>query len=127
MAALVGAGPLLRKIYFPPFAPVLGNAVATLLQTAIELGLLLVVFVFAWNVGWTLLLLPFLLVLLGAFSLGVGLLLAMLNAPLPRRQLHRAGRAQPALLRDADHLPDRLRHRRSTTSTRGCGSTSSTR
>ena len=82
MAALIGAGPLLRKIYFPPFTPVLGNAVATLQQTAIELALLLVVFVVAWNVGWTVLLLPFLVVLLGAFSLGVGLLLAMLNAKL---------------------------------------------
>ncbi len=82
MQALIGAGPLLRKIYFPPFAPVLGNAVATLQQTAIELALLLVVFVAVWNVGWTVLLLPFLVVLLGAFSLGVGLLLAMLNAKL---------------------------------------------
>jgi ABC-2 type transport system permease protein len=82
MQALIGAGPLLRKIYFPPFTPVLGNAVATLQQTAIELALLLVVFVVVWNVGWTVLLLPFLVVLLGAFSLGVGLLLAMLNAKL---------------------------------------------
>lgn len=80
MAALVGAGPLLRKIYFPPFAPVAGNALATLNQTAIELGLLLVVFVIAGNVGWSFLLLPVLLVLLGTFSMGVGLFLAMLNA-----------------------------------------------
>jgi ABC-2 type transport system permease protein len=82
MAALVGAGPLLRKIYFPPFAPVIGNALATTQQTAIELGLLLVVYVLALNVGWTVLLLPFLVLLLAAFSLGVGLLLAMLNAHL---------------------------------------------
>jgi ABC-2 type transport system permease protein len=82
MAALVGAGPLLRKIYFPPFAPVIGNALATTQQTAIELGLLLVVYVVALNVGWTVLLLPFLVLLLAAFSLGVGLLLAMLNAHL---------------------------------------------
>jgi ABC-type polysaccharide/polyol phosphate export permease len=82
MQALVGAGPLLRKIYFPPFAPVIGNAMATTQQTAIELGLLLLVFVIALNVGWTVLLLPILLVLLAAFSLGVGLLLSMLNARL---------------------------------------------
>jgi ABC-2 type transport system permease protein len=82
MQALIGAGPLLRKIYFPPFAPVIGNALATIQQTAIELGLLLFVFVLAWNVGWTVLLLPVLLLLLAAFSLGVGLLLAMLNARL---------------------------------------------
>jgi len=82
MGALIGAGPLLRKIYFPPFAPVIGNALATTQQTAIELGLLLVVYVFALNVGWSVLLLPVLVVLLAAFSLGVGLLLAMLNARL---------------------------------------------
>ena len=82
MGALVGAGPLLRKIYFPPFAPVIGNALATTQQTAIEIGLLLVVYVIALNVGWTVLLLPVLLVLLAAFSLGVGLLLSMLNARL---------------------------------------------
>jgi ABC-type polysaccharide/polyol phosphate export permease len=80
MAALIGAGPLLRKIYFPPFAPVIGNALATVQQIAIELALLLVVFIVALNVGWTVLLLPVLLVLLATFSLGVGLLLAMLNA-----------------------------------------------
>jgi ABC-type polysaccharide/polyol phosphate export permease len=82
MGSLIGAGPLLRKIYFPPFAPVIGNALATTQQTAIEIGLLLVVYVLALNVGWTVLLLPVLIVLLAAFSLGVGLLLSMLNARL---------------------------------------------
>lgn len=80
MSALVGAGPLLRKIYFPPFAPVAGNALATLNQTAIELGLLLVVYAVVWNIGWSFLLLPLLLVLLGMFAVGVGLFLSMLNA-----------------------------------------------
>ena len=80
MAALMGAGPLLRKIHFPPFAPVLGNALAASSQMAIEFGLLLVIFIVAMNVGWTFLLLPLLLVLLVAFSVGLGLFLAMLNA-----------------------------------------------
>jgi ABC-2 type transport system permease protein len=82
MSALVGAGPLLRKIYFPPFAPVLGNAAATFNQTVIELGVLLLIFLVAWNIGWVFLLLPVLLVLLAGFSIGLGLLLAMLNARL---------------------------------------------
>jgi ABC-2 type transport system permease protein len=80
MAALMGAGPLLRKIHFPPFAPVLGNALAASSQMAIEFGLLLVIFIVVLNVGWTFLLLPLLLVLLVAFSVGLGLFLAMLNA-----------------------------------------------
>jgi ABC-type polysaccharide/polyol phosphate export permease len=80
MAALVGAGPLLRKIYFPPFTPVIGSALAVFQQTAIEICLLLVIFVVILNVGWSFLLIPVLLLLLVAFSVGLGLLLAMLNA-----------------------------------------------
>jgi ABC-2 type transport system permease protein len=82
MGSLIGAGPLLRKIYFPPFAPVVGNALATMQQTGIELALLLLVYAILLNVGWTVFLLPVLVVLLAAFSMGVGLLLAMLNARL---------------------------------------------
>jgi ABC-2 type transport system permease protein len=80
MGALVGAGPLLRKIYFPPFAPVIGSAGAVLNQTAIEFGLLLLVYIAVLNVGWTILLVPLLLAMLGAFALGLGLWLAILNA-----------------------------------------------
>jgi len=80
MGALVSAGPLLRKIYFPPFAPVIGSAGAVLNQTGIEFGLLLVVYLAVGNVGWSMLLLPVLLAMLAAFSLGLGLLLAIANA-----------------------------------------------
>jgi ABC-type polysaccharide/polyol phosphate export permease len=80
MGALIGAGPLLRKIYFPAYAPVAGNAISTLVQSGIEMGLLLAVYLVLGNISWTILLVPFLLVLLTAFSLGVGLALSILNA-----------------------------------------------
>ena len=80
MGALTSAGQLLRKVYFPPFAPVFGSSLAVLNQTAIEFGILLVVLVIAANIGWTVLWLPVLLIFLAAFSLGIGLFLAMLNA-----------------------------------------------
>jgi ABC-type polysaccharide/polyol phosphate export permease len=80
MGALVSAGPLLRKIYFPPFAPVLGSAGAVLNQTAIEFGLLFVVFLVLGNISWTFLLVPVLLTMLAAFCLGLGLVLAIANA-----------------------------------------------
>jgi ABC-type polysaccharide/polyol phosphate export permease len=80
MGALVMAGPLLRKIYFPPFAPVIGSAGAVLNQTAIEFGLLFVVYLVVGNISWTFLLVPVLLILLAAFSLGIGLVLAVTNA-----------------------------------------------
>ena len=79
IGALAGAGPLLKKIYFPPFAPVLGGAGATLYQAGIEIGLLVVVMIVLQNISFTLLLLPVLLALLALFAIGIGLLLAMLN------------------------------------------------
>lgn len=80
MGALVGAGPLLRKIYFPPFAPVVGSALAVLNQTAIEFGLLFVVYLIVLNISWTILLVPVLLALLACLALGSGMLLAIANA-----------------------------------------------
>jgi ABC-2 type transport system permease protein len=79
IGALVGAGPLLKKIYFPPFAPVLGGVGATLYQAGIEVGLLIAVMVALQNISWTFLLLPFLMALLALFSVGIGLVLSMLN------------------------------------------------
>lgn len=78
--ALVNSGPLLRKIYFPPFAPVMGSTLSVLTQTGIEFGLLLLIFIIVGNVGWSFLLVPVMLVFLYAFSLGVGLFFAMINA-----------------------------------------------
>ncbi|MCU1603458.1 MAG: type transporter [Frankiales bacterium] len=79
ISALVGAGPLLKKIYFPPFAPVIGGAAATLYQAGIEIGLLVFVMLLARNVSFTFLLLPVLLAMLALFALGLGLVLARLN------------------------------------------------
>src|SRR5450432_4398357 len=63
MAALIGAGPLLKKIYFPPYAPVLGNAVSALTQTAIEVGVLIVLLAILGNISWTFVLVPVVLAL----------------------------------------------------------------
>lgn len=82
MGALVGAGPLMKKIYFPPWTPVVGNALATLTQLGIELGLLMVVYIVVGNVSWTFLLVPVVLALLTLFALGLGLFLSILNARL---------------------------------------------
>lgn len=82
MGALLASGGLLRKIYFPPFAPIFGSGLAILNQTAIEFSLLLIILVAVLNVGWTVLLLPVLLIFLAAFGLGVGLILAIFNARL---------------------------------------------
>lgn len=79
MAALIGAGPLLKKIRFPPFAPVVGNGISAVVQTAIEFGVLVVVLAFARNLGWAALSVPLVFVLLAAFALGIGLMVAVAN------------------------------------------------
>lgn len=79
MASLVSIGPLLRKIYFPPFTPVAGGMIAIAVQTLIEIGVLLAAMVAVGNLSFTLLLAPVLLVLLATFSLGIGLVLSVWN------------------------------------------------
>lgn len=79
MGALLGSGPLLKKIYFPAYAPVLGSIAAVLIRGLVELGLVFVVLAFLGNVSWTWLLVPFWAVLVVALGTGVSLALAVLN------------------------------------------------
>lgn len=79
MAWLLGAGPLLRKIYFPPEAPLVAGTLSILVQTGIELAILMAILAVAGNAGPTFLLLPFVVVLLVSFALGIGLAVSMLN------------------------------------------------
>jgi ABC-type polysaccharide/polyol phosphate export permease len=79
IGALLGAGPLLKKIYFPPYAPVLGSVVALLIQSMIELGIYLVVLTALGNVSWTWLLVPFWLVIFAVFLSSISMALAVFN------------------------------------------------
>lgn len=80
MGSLIGAGALLRKVYFPPSAPIFGSALAALNQTAIEFGLAIVAYAALQNIGWSFFLVPLFLVLLFMFSLGLGMALSVFNA-----------------------------------------------
>ena len=79
MAALEGVGGLLKKVYFPPQCPALATTVTVLIQAAIETGLLVTVMIIVGNVSATFLLFPLLLALLVLFSLGIGLVVSLLN------------------------------------------------
>jgi ABC-type polysaccharide/polyol phosphate export permease len=79
IGALLGAGPLLKKIYFPPYTPVLGSVLALLIQSMIELGIFLVVLAALDNISWTWLLVPFWLVLFAVFISSISMALAVLN------------------------------------------------
>src|SRR5437870_5201262 len=52
IGSLLATGPLLKKIYFPAYAPVIGSVIAMALQSAIELGLLAVVLIALKNFAW---------------------------------------------------------------------------
>lgn len=79
MTALAGSGSLLNKIYFPAACPAIANVLTTLIQIGIEVMILVVVMGILGNLSWTFLLLPFVVVLLCLFSLGVGLAVSMFN------------------------------------------------
>lgn len=79
MAALQSAGALLNKVYFPPSCPAIANMFTVMLQALIEGGILVAIMLVVGNVGLTYLLFPLLLVLVGLFGLGIGLVASVYN------------------------------------------------
>ncbi len=79
MGALLGTGTLLQKIYFPSFAPVFGAVIGVMIQSAIEVGLVLVVLCVFTNVGVTWLLVPVWVALYACFTAGAAMVFAIGN------------------------------------------------
>ncbi|HEY3630814.1 MAG TPA: ABC transporter permease [Jatrophihabitantaceae bacterium] len=79
VGGLLGTGVLLKKIYFPSYAPVLGSVIGVAIQSAIEVGLVLVVLLIFGNVGWSWLLVPFWAAIFAVFVSAVSLVLAIAN------------------------------------------------
>jgi ABC-2 type transport system permease protein len=80
MTQLKSNGELLKKVQFPAWAPILGASIVQMIQVLLELAVLVVMFVFLRNVGWTwILALPILLGVL-LFAQGIGLMLSIMNA-----------------------------------------------
>jgi ABC-2 type transport system permease protein len=79
MGSLVGAGGLLKKVYFPPECPVIANVLTVLIQTMLEALILVLALAILSNLSWTILFFPYLLLLLALFSLGIGLVLSIFN------------------------------------------------
>jgi len=79
IAGLIGTGALLKKIYFPAYAPVLGAVVAAGVQSLIEFGLVLVVLAAISNMGLTWLLLPLLAAIFVVFTASLTTGFAILN------------------------------------------------
>lgn len=80
MMQLRATGDLLKKVHFPAWAPVLGGSVVQLVQVALELVVLLGMYLWFGNFGISWLLAIPILVFTAFFAQGVGLMLAILNA-----------------------------------------------
>lgn len=80
MTQLKSNGELLKKVQFPAWAPILGASIVQMIQVLLELIVLVAMFLWLRNIGWTwILALPILLGLL-LFAQGLGLVLSILNA-----------------------------------------------
>lgn len=79
IGSLLGTGGLLKKIYFPSYAPVLGAIIAVSIQSAVEFGLILVVLLALANLSWSWLLIVPWAFLLVCFVSGCALMLAIAN------------------------------------------------
>lgn len=79
IGSLQASGGMLNKVYFPPVCPAIANMITIMLQTVIEFGILSVVLILVRNADWHIFLIPFVIFFLALFSLGVGLLVSILN------------------------------------------------
>ena len=80
MTQLRSNGELLRKVHFPAWTPILGASVVQLVQVALELVVLVGMFLWQGNIGISWLLAVPILIATALFGQGVGLMLAVLNA-----------------------------------------------
>jgi ABC-type polysaccharide/polyol phosphate export permease len=80
MSQLKSSGELLRKVPFPAWAPILGASMVQLVQVALEVLVLIGMFLWLGNVGITWLLAIPILLGTALFAQGIGLMLSMANA-----------------------------------------------
>ena len=80
MTQLRSNGELLRKVHFPAWTPILGASIVQLVQVALELVVLIAMFLWLGNIGISWLLAVPVLLATAMFGQGIGLMLAVLNA-----------------------------------------------
>ena len=73
-------GELLKKVQFPAYAPVLGASIVQLIQVALEIVVLLGMFLILGNIGFTWLIAIPILIGTAFFAQGIGLMLSIMNA-----------------------------------------------
>ena len=80
MGSLRSNSELLRKVRFPAWTPILGTSLVQLIQIALEVVVLVAMFIFQRNIGVSWVLVIPILIATALFGQGVGFMLAILNA-----------------------------------------------
>lgn len=80
MTQLKSNGELLKKVQFPPWAPLLGASIVQLVQVVLELVVLVIMFLWLGNISVTWLMVIPILIATALFAQGLGLMLSILNA-----------------------------------------------
>lgn len=79
MEWLSSVSDLRKKIYFPTETALLGGAASNLVQTMLEVAVLVTIMTVLSNIGWTLVFLPVAMALALGFGLGLGFIVSVLN------------------------------------------------
>lgn len=79
MSSLIGAGPMMQKIYLPGYVPVLGTVGAVTVQLLVELGIVLIILAALGNLSPSWLLLPLWAALAVPFAAALANILAVAN------------------------------------------------
>lgn len=80
MGTFTTTGSLLKKVYFPPAAPIMAHALAQVKQTMLEGLIAMIVLAALGYFSWSFVLWPLLIPPVIVFSLGLGLVLTLANA-----------------------------------------------
>jgi ABC-2 type transport system permease protein len=80
MMQLKASGELLKKVHFAAWTPVLGASIVQLIQVALEIIVLIGMFLFLGNIGFTWLLAIPILIGTAFFAQGIGFIFSIMNA-----------------------------------------------
>ncbi len=77
IGSIVGMGPMMQKVYIPSYVPVFAAAITSLIERLLEAAVMLILMLVFFNVGWTWLLYPLVLVVTALFATCLGYSLAV--------------------------------------------------
>lgn len=79
MQSFEGSSPLLTKIYFPPECPAVAGVAGVVMQSVLELVVLMTIMAVLGNVSWTIVLFPVIFLIVALFAGGLGMVLSLMN------------------------------------------------